>query len=655
MRCLGLFSAIFNSVDWRSAWVQSRRRWPWIAGICLAIPALLAVLTFWQAGRVRDESAREVAANSALPFREQVLNLTAPSGVEPVAAVPHYRDIAALRDSVVVSAAAGLYLYNSAGTLTRTWRTGLELPPCEPGSISTGIAAGSAAPEAFIATQGAGLLAFDGSRIRQILPDKPALRTITAVLVLGSGRVLFGTEHNGVFAYDGHRIEPFADGLETQFITALAGGEGDVWVGTLRHGVYHYHAGQLDNLSAALPDPQALSIAVSGSAAYVGTPLGVVEFRDGRRTRLLAGGFFARSVSARANALAVGTEDEGIVDLPLESRRFPADRPDSITPSGAVESIREIAGERYAVTASAVYRFDADRGWRQALTSPPAALAARNVAALGFSTGSLWVGYFDAGLDVLGAGLARAAHYEDDTLFCINRIVADPSSQRTAVATANGLVLFDAAGRQRQVLGRKDGLLADHVTDVAFRNGGMVVATPAGLSFVDSGGVRSLYVFQGLVNNHVYAVGAAGAEVVAGTLGGVSVLDNETILANYTTANSGLRHNWVTAVAQVDDQWFAGTYGAGVQRLSPDGRWITFPDLKPGLVVNPAALLVTAHRVFAGSLGQGLFVYGRGSQRWTNFTRGLPSLNVTALAESGGFLYVGTENGLVRMPEEALP
>jgi hypothetical protein len=33
---------------------------------------------------------------------------------------------------------------------------------------------------------------------------------------------------------------------------------------------------------------------------------------------------------------------------------------------------------------------------------------------------------------------------------------------------------------------------------------------------------------------------------------------------------------------------------------------------------------------------------------------GLPSLNVTALAVAGGYLYVGTDNGLVRMAEESV-
>ena len=47
---------------------------------------------------------------------------------------------------------------------------------------------------------------------------------------------------------------------------------------------------------------------------------------------------------------------------------------------------------------------------------------------------------------MVDAGLEHAVHREDDTLFCINRIVADAEHARTAVATANGLVLFDSGG-----------------------------------------------------------------------------------------------------------------------------------------------------------------------------------------------------------------
>jgi ligand-binding sensor domain-containing protein len=220
------------------------------------------------------------------------------------------------------------------------------------------------------------------------------------------------------------------------------------------------------------------------------------------------------------------------------------------------------------------------------------------------------------------------------------------AGSRTAVATANGLALFDTSGQLRQVLGRKDGLLSDQVTDVAFREGGMVIATPAGLTFADRAGMCSLYAFHGLVNNHVYTVATWNKQTIAGTLGGVSLLDDDTVRANYTTANSRLRHNWITALVRVGDDWLAGTYGAGVLRLDNNGEWHTFPDLKSGFVVNPNAMLVERGRVYVGSLDRGLFVLDLASGQWSNRADGLPSRNVTALASDGVSVFIGTDNGV---------
>ena len=60
-----------------------------------------------------------------------------------------------------------------------------------------------------------------------------------------------------------------------------------------------------------------------------------------------------------------------------------------------------------------------------------------------------------------------ATHVENEHVFCVNRILPNPKDGTIDVATANGLVRFDTAGSQEQVLTRADGLIADHVTDVA--------------------------------------------------------------------------------------------------------------------------------------------------------------------------------------------
>jgi ligand-binding sensor domain-containing protein len=222
------------------------------------------------------------------------------------------------------------------------------------------------------------------------------------------------------------------------------------------------------------------------------------------------------------------------------------------------------------------------------------------------------------------------------------------------VATANGLVMFDSSAERRQVIGRQEGLIANHVTDLALTPEGLVAATPAGITFVDRLGMRSLYAFHGLVNNHVYALGVKDGRVLAGTLGGLSVLESGVIKANYNMSNSSLRQNWITAIAPAGRDWFLGTYGGGVAQWTAAGGFITFTAIPGQVEVNPNAMLVTDRHVLAGTLSHGLLIYDRVSQRWWSRVNGLPSKNVTALAVRGASIYVGTDNGLLRIEESVL-
>ena len=297
--------------------------------------------------------------------------------------------------------------------------------------------------------------------------------------------------------------------------------------------------------------------------------------------------------------------------------------------------------------------------FQKVLDTPGAVLADGNIAALDVDRGGrLWVGYFDRGLDILEPGFDRATHVEDQHVFCVNRIVHADDGGLSAVGTANGLVLFDRAGEQKQVLGKAEGLIANQVTDVLLRGDSrspaITVATPAGLTMIDASGTSSLYAFHGLVNNHVYALAASGSRLMVGTLGGLSILDAGIVNASFTTANSGLKHNWITAIVRAGDDWFIGTYGAGVLKFDSTGRWASFADWKASAEINPNAMLATDRAVYAGTLGRGLAIFNRASGRWSFRTAGLPSLDVTALAARGGVLYVGADNGLVRVPESEL-
>jgi ligand-binding sensor domain-containing protein len=320
-----------------------------------------------------------------------------------------------------------------------------------------------------------------------------------------------------------------------------------------------------------------------------------------------------------------------------------------------VEQFLAVGDARYALATDGLLRREQDGAWRRILGGGGGQLTDRDVSALLVaSDGRLWVGYFDRGLDILSATGGKVEHVENEHVFCVNRIVEDTRQGAVAVATANGLVIFNRDGQQKQVLGREAGLIADHVTDVALYNGGMALATPAGITFLDRSGAHSIYAFQGLVNNHVYALGANGDKLVAGTLGGLSLLSGGEVRKNLNTATSGLKHNWITALAEVGNDWLVGTYGAGVMRLMADGSVMPTEATRAGVVVNPTAMAADGRMVLAGTLGQGLLVGDANGTRWKTVTAGLPSLNVTAVAIYKGVVYVGTENGLVKIDEGKL-
>lgn len=163
-----------------------------------------------------------------------------------------------------------------------------------------------------------------------------------------------------------------------------------------------------------------------------------------------------------------------------------------------------------------------------------------------------------------------------------------------------------------------------------------------------------MYAFQGLVNNHVYALGVRDQALLVGTLGGISLVTGGEVRRSWTTANSGLKAHWIAALAQAGDGWLAGTYGAGILRMDSDGTVTPTEATTDGTVINPGAMVADGRLVLAGTLGRGLLVGDATGTRWKTVTAGLPSRNVTALAVSKGVVYVGTDNGLVEIAEDKL-
>jgi len=626
-------------------------------GASAAIGFLVAGLFALKVSRVLKDSQQEARSANQIEFAARPYAPEAALPFEPLSAPADFTRAERFQDKLYIAGPAGLVEYESGGKLARQFAAGRELPPSPLVGLTRAVPADSQQEELVLATASDGLLAFDGRGFRQIYPREKEAREITCVIAAPSGHLLVGTKRRGVLVFDGKQITGLHSTIANAYVTALAGDEADLWVGTLDRGVLHWHAGETEAFAEAqgLPDPQVLSLALEGEKAYVGTPLGVALFERGKFSRVVARGVFATALLATPRSLLIGTEDQGVISIPLgPGHREAAFRGASL--ASEVEQFLAMGDEVYVLTRSELYRMNA-RGlaWQEVLRRGPATLSDRNISALALdASGRLWVGYFNRGLDQVEMPSGRVTHVEDEHVFCVNRILPETKTGTVNVATANGLVRFGPGGRAEQVLTHAAGLIADHVTDVAAYRDGLALATPAGLSFVDRQGVRSLYAFQGLVNNHVYALGVSGDELVAGTLGGISIIGREVVQVNYTVGNSGLQHNWITAVAPAGEEWMVGTYGAGVLGLDRQGHFRVQGEATGAFNVNSNALLVTADHVFAGTMERGLFVEDRGTGRWAAIEKGLPSSSVTALAAGGGYVYVGTDNGLVRIEERKL-
>jgi len=142
-------------------------------------------------------------------------------------------------------------------------------------------------------------------------------------------------------------------------------------------------------------------------------------------------------------------------------------------------------------------------GWQQVLKPGPAILSDRIFQRwLRTRVGRVWIGYFDRGLDLLEADPGRATHVEKQTRFCVNRILPDGRTGTVGGSDGKRAGAFNADAAGSRFLTRATAYRGPcHGRRHLPR--WLVLGTPAGLTFLDGSGARSMYAFHGLVNNHV--------------------------------------------------------------------------------------------------------------------------------------------------------
>ena len=245
--------------------------------LLITVPLVLllgaAGLVVFRAQRGLDFATRAAATSHQLNFTLRPLDpatLAAGNpGFESVAARPDFRTGVAFENRLYLAGPAGLTIATADGVSLKTLHTGLELPVAPIAAVAVGRLRGSTEPQVLVATAGAGVLmlgADAATGIRQLLPQTPETRDLTALLPLATGDLLLGTRHHGLLLFDGNALTQVhlpgsPAGLAD--ITALAPvGSTAYLVGTRTAGVYLAQGGTISQADTAsgLPDNEVESL-----------------------------------------------------------------------------------------------------------------------------------------------------------------------------------------------------------------------------------------------------------------------------------------------------------------------------------------------------------------------------------------------------------
>jgi ligand-binding sensor domain-containing protein len=533
----------------------------------------------------------------------------------------------------------------------------------------------------FIGTSVAGLVAFDGRGFSSYRFTRPkAARVIT--LVATQSELLIGTLDGGLIQFDGERFSRAvnsATGADFNSATALLPIASRLYIGTQDQGLYVWREAHIEHIgvSDGLPSPRVTGLAAlaNGSVA-IATDFGVVTLDDGGKIEPLSSQPNVTSLAVSNGKLWAGLFGGGLIEL--VANRASADKPDTTEPGvkGGIAALPRSAttvsaggGKLWALTQNGAFARD-EGSSRPAFEPVAEALAADQVltgdhiTSLAFDrAGRLWVALFDRGVDVISSdGGERLSHIEDDRVREVNFLRFDQREDRMLVATSLGLVIFDGRMKQSLFNREKSGIVDDSIAHVSIAPGSsrsasepaIVLATAGGLSEIAGGRARSITAFHGLASNHLYTSAVAGSRLYAGTLAGLVELDGLRVVRTYKTSNSGLSHDWVTALAEAGGTLYIGTNGGGVDALLPTGEWVSFADNVGRFEVNQNAIRIDGEQIYVGTADRGLLIYNTSARRWNRITSGLPSQNVTAIVSDERFIYAGTLNGLVRIEKRVI-
>ncbi|MBN1899312.1 MAG: Ig-like domain repeat protein [Spirochaetes bacterium] len=233
----------------------------------------------------------------------------------------------------------------------------------------------------------------------------------------------------------------------------------------------------------------------------------------------------------------------------------------------------------------------------------------------------------------------------------VNDIFID--DEYVLVATVNGVARYNKKNKKWDTLTKKNGLGDNYVTSIYADKGHYWFGTKYWGVSVYSKRTRSFNIFtaiDGLADNRVNTINGMGDEIWFGTQEGISQLKYYAFLWKvYTSKNTdfGLaRDSVISLLIDRDDIW-CGTEGEGISLFDKfSEKWSQFNTGNKLLDDFILSMAKDGENIWIGTFG-GVSLYNKFKRSWENFgeRKELPESSINSIAVEGDYIWLGTAGG----------